>query len=265
MIALFVIVFVIFLIIMYAVCKPVNSSSNIYTEKEKVKPIRKEKEETGKFVRHSSYDALSTPKCYERVDIEIFIKTYMMGASIPEDLFIELQRKLLAGQKYADLPKSLTEQIRQNLARSQEAERTLSDRSRLNNLGINQEQSGNIDDAILTYEKNVASGCVTTHPYERLMVLYRKRKEYDKEIAVIEKAISVFYTENKRRARMAIKECPSKAEEINTALQTCLKVYGNSISTLTGKPLICFNPYDINKYKERLEKVKLLKLKSKNQ
>lgn len=198
---------------------------------------------------------------YERVNIEEFIQKYIKGASIPEPLFIELQKKLLHGETYADIPNYLIAQVKQNLERHQKAEKALFDCANLNNIGIEQERNGDIDGAIATYEKNISSSYAATHPYERLMILYRKRKEYDKEIFVIEKAINVFSNENWKRAKEATKQCPSKSEEIYSALKSCTMVYDVKISTFTGKPMVCFNPYDINKYRKRLEKAKLLKEK----
>lgn len=202
------------------------------------------------------------PDNCERVNISAFIDKYIRGDSIPEDLFIELQRKLLAGQTYADIPHHLVEQTKQNLRLHLKEEKALFDCANLNNTGIEQEKSGDLDAAIATYEKNISLGCIATHSYERLMILYRKQKEYDKEISVIEKAINIFNNENEKRAKRAIEECPSKRKEINDALKSCIVVYGNKISTFTGKPMVCFNPYDINKYRKRLEKAKLLKEKT---
>lgn len=62
-----------------------------------------------------------------------------------------------------------------------------------NNLkGIKCEKAGKIDDAIALYEYNVQHRFEGNHPYDRLAIIYRKRKEYDKEIKVLETAIDVF-------------------------------------------------------------------------
>ena len=90
------------------------------------------------------------------------------------------------------------------------------------------------------------------------MVLYRKRKDYTNEIRVIAKAIEIFTKENLRRAEMAIKENPKKEKAIQKALVTCEKVIGSSRSTVNGNALYCFCPYDVVKYKKRLEKAIML-------
>ena len=61
-----------------------------------------------------------------------------------------------------------------------------------NNLsGIELEKAGRIEEAIASYEKNVAAGFDGGHPYKRLAIIYRKRKEYDKEIEVLEKWLHI--------------------------------------------------------------------------
>lgn len=130
----------------------------------------------------------------------------------------------------------------------------------LNNEGIRYEKLGEIDKAINVYEQNIADGYPATHSYERLMILYRKRKEYDKEISVAKRAIEVFGRENKRRARKAITEYPTKKAEIEAALESCAVVRGD-MKNLSGALMICFAPYDVNKYRRRLEKARMMGMK----
>ncbi len=58
--------------------------------------------------------------------------------------------------------------------------------------GKDLEKSGDIEGAIALYEQNIAEGFEGNHPYDRLAVIYRKRKEYSEEIRVLERAIFVF-------------------------------------------------------------------------
>lgn len=124
-----------------------------------------------------------------------------------------------------------------------------------NNLGIQYEKEGNIDAAIEVYEKNILLDYPATHSYERLMVIYRKLNKYDKEIRIIEKAISVFSIENERRAQTAIKLYPSFSCEIQEALKSCTKVCDYNNINEYGFPKVIFNPYDVEKYRKRLNKV----------
>lgn len=58
--------------------------------------------------------------------------------------------------------------------------------------GIELEKKGDIENAIILYEENVVDEFEGAHPYQRLAVIYRKRKQYDDEIKVLKKAIQVF-------------------------------------------------------------------------
>lgn len=53
------------------------------------------------------------------------------------------------------------------------------------------EKAGDVDAAIELYEANVADMAITTHPYERLRIIYRKRHEYGKALAVCEKYLEM--------------------------------------------------------------------------
>lgn len=62
----------------------------------------------------------------------------------------------------------------------------------LNKKGMDLEKQGLINDAIKYYELSVENNFDGTHPYDRLAILYRKKKDYYNEIIVIEKAIYNF-------------------------------------------------------------------------
>lgn len=63
---------------------------------------------------------------------------------------------------------------------------------RRNVLGIDLEAKGLIDNAIECYEANVLDGFDGNHAYDRLAIIYRRRGEVDKELAVLRRAIDVF-------------------------------------------------------------------------
>lgn len=54
------------------------------------------------------------------------------------------------------------------------------------------EEDAEIKDAIDLYEKAIKQKPVLEQPYGRLMILYRKEKQYSKELKVIDKALDVF-------------------------------------------------------------------------
>jgi hypothetical protein len=58
--------------------------------------------------------------------------------------------------------------------------------------GIELEKVGKVDQAIILYEMNINENFEGNHPYDRLTIIYRKRKLYDDEVRVLEKAIKVF-------------------------------------------------------------------------
>lgn len=61
-----------------------------------------------------------------------------------------------------------------------------------NLLGIELEAEGLINDAIKCYEANVRDGFEGNHPYDRLAIIFRKRKDSASEIAVLTQAVEVF-------------------------------------------------------------------------
>ena len=123
--------------------------------------------------------------------------------------------------------------------------------SRLINLGINLEKEKMIDEAIKVYEKAIVPQLPVKHPYERLTILYRKRKDYANEIRVIEIAISVFMKENERRAGIVCDKDGSLHDMVMHALET-----NESIRYEDGK--WAFVQYDVMELITRLEKAKKL-------
>lgn len=61
----------------------------------------------------------------------------------------------------------------------------------LNNKGIQLEKEGRIDEAISIYEQAIQIDYPTSHPYDRLMVIYRRHKDFANEIRIIKAAISM--------------------------------------------------------------------------
>ena len=133
----------------------------------------------------------------------------------------------------------------------------LNENSRLIKLGVDLEKEGMINEAIAVYEKAIIPQLPATHPYDRLMILYRKKKDYDNEIRIIKIAISVFMKENERRAGRAIEDDSSLYNQVMQALET-----NENIRYEDGK--WAFVQYDVMEYITRLEKAKRLLEKSKN-
>lgn len=71
-------------------------------------------------------------------------------------------------------------------------EKKLKQCAKLNAKGTAYEKQGKVKQAIKTYEKNIEGDCYpATHSFDRLIILYRKAKDYDNELRVCEKAIAV--------------------------------------------------------------------------
>lgn len=58
--------------------------------------------------------------------------------------------------------------------------------------GLNLEKEGNLDKAIEVYESCIKERCNNVTPYDRLIILYRKQKEKESEIRVLELAVLLF-------------------------------------------------------------------------
>lgn len=58
--------------------------------------------------------------------------------------------------------------------------------------GSELEKQGLVDNAIELYQANVADGFDGNFPYDRLAILFRRRKQFDREVLVLERAIEVF-------------------------------------------------------------------------
>lgn len=83
-------------------------------------------------------------------------------------------------------------QIIKNYETQQRNEQALFRCVELNNKGMAYEKSGDIDLAIETYEENIKGDHPALHSYDRLMILYRKRKDYLNELRIIDIALDVF-------------------------------------------------------------------------
>ena len=158
------------------------------------------------------------------------------------------------------LEKSRFETLKQKQEKEfkeKDQQEVLNENSRLIKLGIDLEKEGMINEAIAVYEKAIIPQLPATHPYDRLMILYRKKKDYDNEIRIIKIAISVFMKENERRAGRAIEDDSSLYNQVMQALET-----NENIRYEDGK--WAFVQYDVMEYITRLEKAKRLLEKSKN-
>lgn len=104
------------------------------------------------------------------------------------------------------------------------------------------EKEGNIDAAIILYEYNVEHRFDGSHPYKRLAIIYRRQKEFSKEIDVLNKALDVF-TNDVSKSRP---DRDNKIEEFNDRLVKAIELSkGKSPSSdarKTSEKVISENP-----------------------
>jgi hypothetical protein len=60
------------------------------------------------------------------------------------------------------------------------------------------EDSGNLESAIEQYEQNVSLGSFAPFPYNRLAIIYKKRRDLDNEIRVLKLLLSIQEKEAKK-------------------------------------------------------------------
>lgn len=124
-----------------------------------------------------------------RVNIDSFLNTYR--GVIPMDVFETLIEKKFDGHEGYLMPRGVYSKILAEHEAYQKKNEALENCAALNNEGIAYEKSGDIDAAIRVYEANIALGYPAHHAFRRLMVLYRKQKDYENEIRVIHLAEEV--------------------------------------------------------------------------
>ena len=133
-----------------------------------------------------------------------YLNLFFKGGIMDDDFYM----KYYNVSEYVDVPKEKIEDMGNRLDEYLRREKALYRCAELNNKGIELEKAGRIDDAIKVYEMNVFcdNPYPARHSFDRLMALYRKRKDYLHEKAVIERAVSVFPAEQKYKDRLGIVE-----------------------------------------------------------
>ena len=168
--------------------------------------------------------------------------------SIGRDVPIEIYKE--ADSLYVD--KSEYENWQKEFNKDKPYEQLIHMTAKLNNEGQAAEANKDYDSAIKIYELNVSLGGIATHQYERLMILYRKKKDYQNEIKTIDRYIDIFMKENERRAKIAKERYPDMTDRIDEALELNTNVYDEH----TGMYIFC--QYPIIQYIDRRQKVQLL-------
>jgi len=69
--------------------------------------------------------------------------------------------------------------------------------------GMDLEKQGQIEEAIVLYQTNIAEGFTGQHPYERLRILYTKQKNYDKAIEICKAYLALPDIAPKKRVKFS--------------------------------------------------------------
>ena len=124
---------------------------------------------------------------------------YFHYAVLPESLFFATADK----SGYLDVPAKTIASVEEKLESEIAKQKAMYDCVDRNNRGAALEKDGHYDEAIALYEENIKDGCwPTMHPFDRLLVIYRSRKDYNNELRVCKRALSVFNNLNKYKTRM---------------------------------------------------------------
>lgn len=147
-----------------------------------------------------------------KVKIE-YLGKYIKGAIIDADLFSQMELASLKGKEYIDVPEARLKEMERLRIAYLEREEALNDCCALNNRGIAFEKNGKTDLAVIEYEKNIAAGYPAHHAFKRLMIIYRKAKDYDNELRVIQRALEVFPYDKEYLGRLdKLREIVSKVK-----------------------------------------------------
>jgi hypothetical protein len=113
---------------------------------------------------------------------------------------------------------------------------------------------------ISEYINQVADKTVSTVPYERLMIYYRKQKEYDKEVQVIKKGIASLKDFYSGLQKGALKR------KINPKVKALSKKLGTSMGLIDKKGNDVYLPDPLPKWikRQKVAEEKLKKQKERN-
>jgi len=111
-----------------------------------------------------------------------------------------------------------------------------------------QELEGKIKDAIKSYKLLISKDPLQAGAYNRLMILYRKLKEYKSELAIIKQAIAA-YEKDIKDDQQTWKKANSKSARLSLSL-------AKSMGLLNDKGLPVYEEPQIMTWRKRMETVK---------
>lgn len=118
-----------------------------------------------------------------------YLDRFIRGAIISDELLWAVEDA--AGYVITTIDE--LERMENKLAEYESKSRAHARCAELNNKGIELEKQGKIDAAIAIYEQNISGDCYpASHSFDRLRILYRKRKDYDNMVRVIKREGEVY-------------------------------------------------------------------------
>lgn len=203
--------FMVFLIgiplLVYLFYKAVEFENNKLAEQRRVAEAVKQSS-----VRKKEAEKAEAERMKELGLMKVSISTlekYINGAAMDSETYDKYEEAILEGISYVWVEKVRIDAMKKKAALFIKNSQILALTASLNNEGIKLEKDGDIDGAIASYERNISIGNAAHHSYQRLLVLYRKRKDYQNELRVIERACAVFndpswYLERKEKINKLI-------------------------------------------------------------
>lgn len=89
---------------------------------------------------------------------------------------------------------------------------------------IEAEAEGDMQDAVEVYEKKIASGTLNPDPYNRLMIIYRKEKDYAAEMRVIKKGIAALTAKQQEQQKEALSKTKNRRKLHSLSMQLAKKL-----------------------------------------
>lgn len=127
-----------------------------------------------------------------KVPISFFTTENIVYAGEKCSFFSLLIRAKKLGYNYITIKKENYKEALNNIAKGKRQDYIIQRTANLNMRGIAFEKEGRIEEAIRLYEENVSMRSNGRHAYDRLAILYRKMKDKENEIRILNVAISAF-------------------------------------------------------------------------
>lgn len=139
---------------------------------------------------------------YKNIQINIKEIDPAFSVHLSEEIRDVIMFAILNGEEIVSISELEYNKALQSKSKQDEINNNWRITAELNNKGIAFEKEGKIYEAIEVYEENLQIGYPASHSFDRLMILYRKLKDYNNEIRVIERALQIAKDDPKYISRL---------------------------------------------------------------